>query len=90
MGTKVTIGQMRALARARGGACLSTKYVNAQTKLRWKCAKGHAWEATPGSVKNAGNWCLKCAGRAPLTLEQMQAVAKKRGGKCLSTTYVNS
>jgi hypothetical protein len=31
-----------------GSASLS--YVNSQTKLLWRCASGHQWEATPGSI----------------------------------------
>src|SRR5574343_336296 len=34
---------MRQLALSRGGACLSSHYVNARTPLRWACALGHEW-----------------------------------------------
>ena len=40
---KHTIEAMKQLARNRGGECLSDHYVNAFTKLRWHCAKGHKW-----------------------------------------------
>jgi len=39
MGAKLTIEQMQALAQERKGVCLSTKYVNQSTKLRWRCAQ---------------------------------------------------
>ena len=56
--TKLTIEQMQALAKERDGVCLSTTYVNAHTKLRWRCAEGHEWETTPDSVKG-GSWCRR-------------------------------
>ena len=89
MGAKLTIEQMQVLAEARGGSCLSTVYVNGSTKLRWRCAEGHEWDAMPGNLRNRGSWCPKCAGLATLTLDEMQRIAKDRGGVCLSTTYVN-
>ena len=89
MSQKLTIEQMQALAQAQNGVCLSTKYVSTKAKLRWQCAESHEWEATPGNVKR-GRWCQVCAGHAPMTIADMRAVAKKRGGKCLSKTYVNA
>ena len=47
-----TIQDMHSLAKARGGKCLSTEYINISTKLQWQCAKGHIWEA----VYNK-SWC---------------------------------
>ncbi len=59
-----TIEQMRALAAKKGGECLSEHYTNSHTKLRWRCAKGHEWEAVPNSIAQ-GSWCPVCAGRKP-------------------------
>ena len=81
---------MQTLARERDGQCLSTEYVNNDTKLRWKCQEGHEWEATPKNVVHGGSWCPTCAGIHPLGLAQMQALARERDGQCLSTEYVNS
>ncbi len=86
---KLTIEEMHDIAEERGGKCLSDSYVNNSTKLTWECAEGHQWEAKLDSVKR-GHWCLKCAGKAKGTIGEMQEIAKKRGGKCLSKTYVNS
>jgi len=55
-----TIRDMKELARSRGGQCLSTKFVDIKTKLKWKCAFGHEWEATP-RLSEAGHWCPECA-----------------------------
>jgi len=82
------IEQMRAIAHARGGACVSKEYVNKTTKLRWRCASGHEWLAIPGHVKR-GSWCPFCAKRR-VTLADMGVLAREHGGRCLSTEYVNS
>ena len=57
---KLTIEEMRAIAKGRGGKCLSKKYTNSQTKLKWKCGEGHVWESTSNNVKR-GSWCPICA-----------------------------
>ena len=79
MGLKLTISEMQALARKKGGRCLSTVYNNFKTKLRWRCAKGHEWEATPGNVKHGGTWCPKCL-KDIGTIEKMQVLSKKHSG----------
>jgi len=80
---------MQGLAKKRGGACLSTEYINSKTPLRWKCAHGHEWEAQPTHIKNRGQWCPVCAGRLSATIDDMRQIAQTRGGECLSTAYVN-
>ena len=80
---------MHKIAAERNGKCLSTEYINSKTKLKWECAEGHTWEVTPDSVKR-GIWCRICSGLAPLTIEEMHKIAAGRGGKCLSTKYVNA
>lgn len=72
--------EFQKLAHERGGKCLSTEYLNQNTKLLWECANGHRWEALPGSVKT-GTWCRECT---KLTFEQALAIAEERGGKLLS------
>ena len=57
-----TIQDMKKLAKARSGRCVSGTYVNARTKLLWECAEGHQWEATPSKIK-LGTWCPYCAGK---------------------------
>jgi hypothetical protein len=86
---KLGIATMMALARKRGGRCISTLYANSTAPLVWECASGHQWSAVPASIRK-GTWCPDCAGVRRLTLEQMKAMAKFRGGKCLSNSYRNS
>ncbi len=44
------------------GQCLSTGYVNATTKMEWKCNNPDhpSWFATANSVMNNGTWCRQC------------------------------
>ena len=56
---QLTIEDMQVRAKERGGVCLSTVYVNARTKLRWRCTEGHEWQAVPHSIKS-GRWCQAC------------------------------
>ena len=90
-----SIEDMRVLANARGGECLSTEYHGANTRLRWRCSLGHEWQATPSSIKNLGTWCPTCglstvAGKVrKYTLGDMQELAAKRGGSCLSERFVS-
>jgi hypothetical protein len=84
---KLGIEEMQELAELRGGGCLSLEYVNKDTKLEWKCKKGHTWLAKPGHVKNSNSWCPQCYGNARLSIEEMQEFAGSKGGQCLSTEY---
>lgn len=91
----LTIGEMQTIAATRGGRCLSAEYVNNRTPLEWECAEGHRWWATPGSVKNLSSWCGVCAWKKPRrrlrkTIDDMQALAGKHGGRCLSGIYTNA
>ncbi len=78
--------EMQQLAKERGGECLSDIYYSTDKKLKWRCSKGHVWEAIPYSIKQMGSWCPKCYGRNR-TIEEMMEVARKHGGLCLSKEY---
>ena len=56
---KYTLSDMQQLAKSRGGQCLSKEYIDLKTKMKWKCAFGHEWEATP-KLPLTGHWCPKC------------------------------
>lgn len=90
-----TFAQIRAIAREKGGLCLSTEYVNYRIPLRWRCAEGHEWHTTAATIQR-GSWCPSCAsaarydGEKARVFAEVQAIARERGGLCLSTEYVNS
>lgn len=84
----------KAIARERGGECLSDEYLNSKTKLPWRCAEGHEWEALPTNIKR-GHWCLVCGnhrqGRQKAkSIETTQELARAEGGECLSSEYINN
>jgi len=91
---RLSIEEMRSLAVAHGGRCLSDKYINRKTKLAWKCEHGHIWEAMPGSIKS-GKWCPVCAVKRRAdssrdSIETMRTIAEQRGGKCISEIYAGN
>ncbi|MFK7950435.1 MAG: hypothetical protein AB8G11_22800 [Saprospiraceae bacterium] len=47
------------IATERKGKCLSTKYINSQSKLIWECNNGHIWNAVLNDIKK-GTWCPYC------------------------------
>jgi len=82
------------LAGQKGGVCLSEKYVNSKTKLRFVCAKGHEFLSTSNNLIQ-GRWCPECANSRRgasqrLSIELMRQIAEERGGKCLSQVYSNA
>lgn len=83
------LDELREIAISRGGKLLSNHYYNNKTKLSWMCQYGHEWDARPNDIKS-GQWCSVCNGNHPLSIEEMYQIAEERGGKCLSTTYINS
>lgn len=87
---KLTIKDAQESASLRGGACLSKVYVNATSKMEWRCAEGHEWSSSLNNVRNQNSWCPTCAGNATLTIAEVQDWAAQRGGSCLSVNYVNN
>ena len=73
----------------RGGRCLARRYTGSNEKVQWQCRKGHRWWSTPANVRAAARWCPECGGTSRRSLEEMQAIARSRGGECLSRSYVN-
>ncbi len=61
---ELTLKEFQDIAKERRGECLSTEYKNIRTKLRFRCKKGHEFEATPNDVKHKDSWCPICPERA--------------------------
>jgi len=83
---KYTIELCQQIAKERDGLCLSEVYVNSKTNLKWKCSKGHEWNATMDNIRK-GKWCASCKGVKKHTIELCHKIAEERKGKCLSEEY---
>jgi hypothetical protein len=81
--------RMQDIARSHGGECLAQSYIASDIKLRFKCNKGHIWEAIPDNIIQ-NHWCPKCNKPEKLNIELFKEIAKSRGGVCLSKTYINN
>ena len=81
-----TLDEMREKAAQRGFTLLSDEYKGTNAKLGWQCHAGHVWQATPNKLFNQGTGCPSCAGQNK-TIEDMQVLAKTKGGQCLSSEY---
>jgi hypothetical protein len=86
--SSLSIEEMRSLAKSRNGECLSQSYTNYKTKLTWQCNFGHNWDARPDLVKR-GRWCPQCSNKKPKTMIDMEILATKRDGLCLSKEIKN-
>ena len=87
---KHTIEEIKELALSKGGLCLSEKYLNVNSKLKWKCSKGHVWDAVPSNIISNNAWCPDCAGTKQRSIEDMKKLAELKGGQCLSKKYINN
>ena len=87
---RLKIDDLKALAISRGGECLDNEYRGQRTKLTWRCGLGHVWKASSDAVKSQFTWCPKCAGKAPVELEEMLQLASRRGGQLLSASISSS
>ena len=90
-----SLEELYGIAILREGKCLSSTYYDVDTKLKWECKYGHQWESTPYSITRMEAGVLFCAykkvgSHKKGTIEDMQSLAKKNKGICLSDTYVNS
>ena len=84
---KFSIVDVRKLAVARGGRCVSSEYHKTTDSLLWECAKGHQWEAAFCDVKRR-TWCPVCHNLSKmLDLSYAKEIAEENLGKCLSSEY---
>lgn len=83
---------LKKLAIGRGGKCLSNEYINAQTKMLFKCKNvGHPpWWSEPNNIKS-GKWCFKCSSNyIPNPIEGLKEIAIEKGWRLISREYVNA
>lgn len=88
------IEELNEIAYEKGGKCLSSIYLGSNKRLKWECKEGHIWMSSPEKIKR-GDWCDKCARiesgkNRSLGIDIAKDIAKKRGGDCLSSEYINN
>lgn len=100
---RLSIATAQQAAQARGGRCVSKRYVDNRTHLLWRCGSGHQWKARLDQVRGAGTWCPECARlelskqrkdkpppvRSKVTIDDLHRFARQAKGKCLTDSYVN-
>ncbi|WP_185906615.1 hypothetical protein [Teredinibacter haidensis] len=78
---------MHHIAEKLGWQVVSKRYNGTLKPLKWRCDKGHEFSMLPRNVLQKTS-CPICNPRKH-TLNEMQVVAKERGGQCLSKVYEN-
>ena len=92
-GKHISIENCRKAAEDKGGVCQSDKYVDGNTKLKWRCGDGHEWDAVPRHVLRGDVWCPICVGKVyneddiAIKLNKMRQLAVDRGGNLLTSNY---
>jgi hypothetical protein len=78
------------LATEREGKCLSTEFTDKMSDYSWRCKKGHTFDLSPFLVSK-GAWCAQCSKRKTHEehFQWFQNYALEKGGKCLSTEFIN-
>ena len=86
--------EVKKLIEESGGELISNKFDGNEQKLSIRCKEGHKFKMSFGILKR-GSWCPECAkvkkgASQRLSIAVCKEEAKKRNGKCLSKTYINS
>lgn len=92
MKSKYDLEHFKKIAIDRGGVCLSDKYINCHTKMKWQCKNGHIWKTIADCILR-GYWCKECSSerRKKYNLKEIKNVIKKeRSGLLLSNEYKNT
>lgn len=79
--------KVNAYIEEKGGVLLS-EYVNNHSPIKFQCENGHINTTTWQSLRVS--WCCKCAVNCKGTIEEMQEIARLKGGLCLSKEYLGS
>lgn len=86
----IRLGQIREIAEAKQGRCLSTRYVSYKGLMQFQCSAGHYFEKSSSGIV-AGKWCPFCAvetrrGLRERTLKNLKQIVNSKGGSILDVT----
>lgn len=76
-------------AEKHGGKCLSTKYVDINTRYLWECKEGHQFEMRAIKVRCRGRWCRHCA-YGMYSIEEIREICNTRGGEFLGGDHIRT
>jgi len=81
---KYNISHFIKAAKERGGVCLSEEFRGINTKLKFQCAEGHIWDASPQDIIYKNSWCPDCSGLKRKTIVDLLNILPP-GWECLNS-----
>lgn len=85
---KKNINEIKQYCNKYGYEVLSTKYINAHTKLKFKCNKGHVYEARWNCFQR-GQRCPFCHGNIKYSYDFVKKYVEQKSYKLISKVYKN-
>lgn len=94
---RIMLQRVKEKVAEHGGKIIEGDYQNKKSIFLLECKNGHQWKSNSQIILR-GSWCRKCfneekAGKHFILkdgLEQAQKIAEERGGRCLSSEYINN
>jgi hypothetical protein len=74
----------------KGCELLETEYINAHTKMRYRCSCDNISVIEYSNFKHLEQRCRKCSGKEKLTYETVYKIFKNEGCELLETKYINN
>lgn len=88
-GIERRLEKLTKLANARGGRVIGIDPINSTYAL-FECKCGYQWRTKASHIIYTKSWCPKCAGSAPLTMDDVKKAASLHRGQSLETEYHRS
>jgi len=82
--TSLNLASAMDAAGKRGWTCISPEWKGTKETMRWRCGKGHEFEASYTDVKKGHVWCYQCNPEKSAVLMRARLEAVMRGGRCMS------
>lgn len=85
-------------AKSHNGSLMTVEYVDAKTKMQWKCQNENhpSWMISWDTIKRNNSWCSACRlenlrkENGSTFLKKAQDYAKSHNGSLITTEYVNA
>jgi hypothetical protein len=86
---KLTYEYVRNYFKERNCELLETEYINARTRMKYKCSCKHISHITWNNFQK-GKRCMECSGSKQLTFDYVQNQFLQKGCVLLENEYINS